>query len=331
MSTEPTPDFDGCNRKCRVADAHALVWGECEHAPEPEPTVSLSRVYTAADGFPAIGFDTYTEQQLADLIEPDIGSAELAWVAAHAIVHRHEPSASPAVSVTTPPTAQTAEAEPPLSPDYEHPDCGFHWHGKDGMDIPMRDGQPVCPRCELAAAADVLDRFRRGVSRLAAHAVGFQDVLDDSDRGPWGKTVGADIAELRRLAAEAPEPATQAEALAEPPSTCWQLEMLDGMWAAYGPIYADRADAVAQHRSDSKKRPTWNDVARTPVQRRIVRRTTTYTVEQVVGAEEAETQDAPPVEPHPTEADLRHALAVAARFHSQDAAPSAVGQTDEEA
>lgn len=41
-----------------------------------------------------------------------------------------------------------------------------------------------------------LDRVRTIVRRLAAHAVGFQDVLDESDRGPWGRTVGADIAEL---------------------------------------------------------------------------------------------------------------------------------------
>ena len=33
-------------------------------------------------------------------------------------------------------------------------ECGFHWHGRDGMDIPMRDGQPVCPRCELRRLAD---------------------------------------------------------------------------------------------------------------------------------------------------------------------------------
>jgi hypothetical protein len=44
------------------------------------------------------------------------------------------------------------DEDAPLSPFYEHPDCGFRWHGRDGMDIPMRDGQPVCPRCELAAA-----------------------------------------------------------------------------------------------------------------------------------------------------------------------------------
>lgn len=50
--------------------------------------------------------------------------------------------------------------EPPLSPYYSHEACGFHWHGRDGLDIPMRDGQPICPRCEperltgLATAVD---------------------------------------------------------------------------------------------------------------------------------------------------------------------------------
>lgn len=28
--------------------------------------------------------------------------------------------------------------------------CGFHWHGRTPSEVvPMRDGQPVCPRCEL--------------------------------------------------------------------------------------------------------------------------------------------------------------------------------------
>lgn len=39
--------------------------------------------------------------------------------------------------------------DPSLSPYYSHDACGFHWHGRDGLDIPMRDGQPICPRCEL--------------------------------------------------------------------------------------------------------------------------------------------------------------------------------------
>lgn len=57
-----------------------------------------------------------------------------------------------------------------------------------------------------AHAEGALGRVRRIASRLAAHAVGFQDVLDESDRGPWGRTVGADIAELS--AAVAPDAAS---------------------------------------------------------------------------------------------------------------------------
>lgn len=57
-------------------------------------------------------------------------------------------------------------------------------------------------------AEATLDRARRITSRLANHAVGFQDVLDDSDRDPWAKTVGADIAELS--AAVSPDAASEA-------------------------------------------------------------------------------------------------------------------------
>ncbi|WP_176739648.1 hypothetical protein, partial [Streptomyces sp. EN16] len=56
---------------------------------------------------------------------------------------------------------EAAEEERPLSPDYEHPECGFHWHGRDGMDIPIRDGQPVCPRCELAKVQKQLAYVQR--------------------------------------------------------------------------------------------------------------------------------------------------------------------------
>lgn len=129
--TETAVDFGGCNRKCRRAGAHTLVWGECEHAPEPEPTVSLSRVYKAADGFPATGFDTYTVQQLAELLEPALRRvtvrlgpnsrallergetvglsggeyADLAREAAHAIVYRTAPAV---VSAAAPSTDQAA-------------------------------------------------------------------------------------------------------------------------------------------------------------------------------------------------------------------------------
>lgn len=56
--------------------------------------------------------------------------------------------------------AQQPDAEAPLSPYMSHPACGFHWHGRDGMDVPIRDGQPVCPRCELRTVRDTIERVR---------------------------------------------------------------------------------------------------------------------------------------------------------------------------
>jgi len=66
-------DFDGCRRECRKRGEHTRIWGECEFGIRPEPTVNMSKVYTADDGYPAIGYDSYTAEQLAeDIIEPTL-------------------------------------------------------------------------------------------------------------------------------------------------------------------------------------------------------------------------------------------------------------------
>lgn len=107
--TDQTTDYDGCNRRCRLAGAHTLAWGECEHAPQPEPTVSLSCVYTDTDGHPSIGFDTYTVPELARLIEPVLGNPLKATAAARRIVHRHDEQ--PAAVPVPPPADQTARRD----------------------------------------------------------------------------------------------------------------------------------------------------------------------------------------------------------------------------
>lgn len=108
MTTNPD-DFDGCNSECRRKGAHTLRWGGCEQATPPEPTVSMSVVYTDHDGYPSIGFDTYTAAQLTDLIEPVINQDEtgfakpyddsygrsLAEDVAKAIIHRNNPKDTP--------------------------------------------------------------------------------------------------------------------------------------------------------------------------------------------------------------------------------------------
>ncbi|MGW7617453.1 hypothetical protein ACWGLG_16605 [Streptomyces antimycoticus] len=50
-----------------------------------------------------------------------------------------------------------------------------------------------------------LEEARTIVRRLAAHAAGFQDVLDESDRDPWGRLVGADIAALSAALSRVPQ------------------------------------------------------------------------------------------------------------------------------
>lgn len=70
-------------------------------------------------------------------------------------------------------------------------------------------------RTDALAAAEqakaTLDAVREITSRLAAHAVGFQDVLDATDAGPWGKTISADLVDLQTALGD-PQPATEPEA-----------------------------------------------------------------------------------------------------------------------
>lgn len=72
-------EFDSCFRGCRKAGRHTMVWGECQHAPRPEPSVSMSKIITGPDGFNAISFDTYTADELAaDVIEPALRGIRMA-------------------------------------------------------------------------------------------------------------------------------------------------------------------------------------------------------------------------------------------------------------
>ncbi|MEU3507636.1 hypothetical protein ABZ733_06870 [Streptomyces longwoodensis] len=117
-----------------------------------------------------------------------------------------------------------AAVEPPLSPDYQHPECGFHWHGRDGMDIPMRDGQPICPRCELAKAEEKLTALQRRRDEVGAECrrrgkrvleqseqIGTLERQIDEVRRQLGAEIlraGQAEAELRRMADET-QPETQ--------------------------------------------------------------------------------------------------------------------------
>jgi hypothetical protein len=61
---------------------------------------------------------------------------------------------------------------------------------------PAPDDQADLSRETESTCRSRLEEARTIVRRLAAHAAGFQDALDESDRDPWGRLVGADIAAL---------------------------------------------------------------------------------------------------------------------------------------
>jgi hypothetical protein len=91
---------------------------------------------------------------------------------------------------------------------------------------------------------------------------------------------------LRRLADEA-QPDTEAR----PPLHTWRVETLDPLpnqWAP-GSHFLSRDHAVQRRDTANSTAPLWQDG--TPVQRRIVRETTTYTVEQPAVVEPAEAAD----------------------------------------
>jgi hypothetical protein len=116
QDTQQRPeDFDGCHIACRTTGQHTNRYGHCAQAPKPEPSVSMSVIVTEPDGSSFIGFDTYTTQGLADIIEPALRNVRihlgpnslaairsgniltltsgevrsLALEAAHAIIHRN--------------------------------------------------------------------------------------------------------------------------------------------------------------------------------------------------------------------------------------------------
>jgi hypothetical protein len=79
--------------------------------------------------------------------------------------------------------------------------------------------------------------------------------------------------------------AVEREAEAHLPVHRWRVEHIDGGngWVPASGTKTDRDEALAQLRANETNRPTWVDG--TPVQRRLVRETTTYTVEDAGSAD----------------------------------------------
>lgn len=207
--------------------------------------------------------------------------------------------------------ARAAEGERPLSPDYSHEACGFHWHGRDGMDIPMRDGQPVCPRCEIE---QLREKHKAGLRRA--------DEINNEL-----------MAEVQRYAEGTERPvlwsvynamhlrAANAESALNRVRTVLETEAVVGRTALeYRGLIASALMADEAEQQDEPDDREQGDLGETRRRERGMAQDIVIALGRKDAASQlgTETQDAQR-EPHPTEADLRHALAVAAKFHGQDA------------
>jgi len=181
-----------------------------------------------------------------------------------------------------------------------------------------------------AALNRMRDRLEVNQVHEERHRLALSEALDLGAGAPWD-AIHERVAELRRVAAEAgpadtttqDDGETPGETEAHAPTFTWKVESpRRDNWASWGATYDDRDWARERYESATTTAPG------RPF--RLVRATTTYAVE-AEHEPSAETQDAPPVEPHPTEADQRHALAVLARFHGRDTEQPAAAQQPKEA
>lgn len=85
------------------------------------------------------------------------------------------------------------------------------------------------------------------------------------------------LAALDRYDTWAKDSSTESEA--HPPRHRWRVEIRDGgEWIADSRTYTARSLAADRYKSESEQAPAWADGR--PVERRLVRETTTYTVEE---------------------------------------------------
>ncbi len=142
------------------------------------------------------------------------------------------------------------------------------------VDPDVRLARAERPRAELRAESK-----RRGKVKLeyAERIRQLENQLDEV-RTQLGAEIlrsGQAEAELRRMADETPP----AETEAQPPHHRWYVETRDGVadeWVP-GQRFTDRSEAAERYLTVSEHYPTWEDGS--PVQRRFVRETTSYTVE----------------------------------------------------
>ncbi|MFE1925832.1 hypothetical protein ACFW91_25075 [Streptomyces asoensis] len=161
----------------------------------------------------------------------------------------------------------------------------------------------------FAAAGTVLlaRTVRRGRTALTAPAA-----ATPADQSAPPLEGAAELEEKLELGMSGRPAAEWPRAEAHEPSHSWTVESARrGNWSSWGTTYDDR-DWAAERYEEAVRHYSARPY-------RLVHATTTYTVE-AEHQPDTEQQDAPPADPHPTEADLKHVLAAVARVRAEDAA-----------
>ncbi|MBQ1118500.1 hypothetical protein [Streptomyces sp. C3-3] len=228
---DPTPASDRPADQLRAAAEKLREEAARAHRAPPGPwAVADEHVVRCADGMIVAdrsGTDHPAERadlRYIALMHPGVGLAVARWLESWAGVDLSEHGPMPedaqhALAVARQLLGTTTAEDEPDVVAYRNTDrpgvllCREHGEGWLGL-TPLtsedledggfctwgREYGHECGRDVLIAPTTSAASLGEVVSRLAAHAVGFQDVLDESDRGPWGALILADIAELRALA-----------------------------------------------------------------------------------------------------------------------------------
>lgn len=174
---------------------------------------------------------------------------------------------APAPAVVSPPTDRAARVAAALR---EHGMVHL------GDQVPA-DEYDCCADAVLAVLPEQADRAAVLLD-AADRLIGLRDSLitDPEITGRFLAGLERGASELRRLAAEAHSAGTQQQE-ARPPEHAWRVETRDGEWVR-GSHFLNRQAAVERYETANNTAPLWQDG--TPIERRIVRETTTYTVEE---------------------------------------------------
>ncbi|MCX4911846.1 hypothetical protein [Streptomyces sp. NBC_00878] len=181
--------------------------------------------------------------------------------------------------------------------------------------------------------ADLVTFRERIAEGLYAHDhPGWRVSMVESSVGPvYRARAVAVVTGLRSLAAVLPQPETQAGHEARPAEHVWRAELYDPLaeeWAP-GTRYVDRDRAVNALTHARRIGPAWKDG--TPTERRLVRATTTYTVEAVQPEPETETHVVADGSDDPEHVDDCPGCTDFSLTGHVATAPAVVSQPDEEA